>query len=78
MCVIEIDCKPGPIRPDNFFRVICNEIGIEYYEPVSKLFGNWTWGIDHLTPEQKKVYDEFVPGYLKSLYERGLIRYASW
>lgn len=75
---VEIDCAPGADRPDSYFRVICEKLGIEYFEPVSRFFGNWTWVIPDLTEEQNKVYDEFVPDYLKGLYERGRIRYASW
>lgn len=78
MLTVEIDCAPGTARPDSYFRVICEDLGIEYFEPVSRLFGNWTWVMPDLTEEQKKVYDEFVGNYLKGLYERGRIRYASW
>ena len=76
--IVNIDCAPGPIRPNTYFEVICSKLGIEYFEPVNKFFGNWTWMLLTLTDEQLEVYSEFVPGYLKGLYESGKIRYASW
>ena len=75
---IDIDCAPGAIRPDAYYRVICEKLGIEYQEPICKFFGNWTWQVPDLTEEQEKLYAELVPTYIKGLYENGNIRYGSW
>lgn len=75
---IEIDCAPGAPRPDCYYKVICEKLNIEYAEPISRFFGNWTWVLPDLTDEQVKLYDEIVPTYIKGLYEKGHIRYGSW
>ena len=78
MKTVNIDCAPGPIRPDAYFRVICEELGIEYFEPVTKFFGDWQWKLPELTEEQLKIYEEFVGDYLRGLYANGYVRYVSW
>jgi len=75
---IEIDCAPGTPRPDGYFKVICEKLGIEYFAPASTFFGNWTWEIPELNEEQREIYDSFVPDYIKGLHSSGKIRYGSW
>ena len=75
--ILEIDCAPGTARPDTYATFVFNALGVEYKEPLSKFFGNWTWHIQTL----KEVYDGVQPdisNYLKEQYNKGYIRYASW
>ena len=74
---IEIDCDPytGMGRQGDHFKNICkNILHCEYYEPVSKFFGNWTWEVEYENEEQR----EAVKAFLTDLYNEGLCRYASW
>lgn len=72
---VEIDCAPLTPRPDKYFEYICKEIlHLEYYEPISKFFGYWTWKVKYFNEEQPKRIKE----YLTEQYNNGLIRYASW
>lgn len=72
-----IDCDPwtGMGRQGNHFEYICKEIlKIDYYEPISKFFGCWTWNVTYTTLDQRNKIKEF----LTKLYNDGLIRYAEW
>ena len=74
---IEIDCDPwtGMGRQGDHFRAICeNILHKEYWDPISKFFGCWTWEVEYETKEQRDIVEKF----LKSLYHKGLCRYASW
>lgn len=74
---IEIDCDPwtGMGRQANHFEVICkNILKCEYYEPISRCFGNWEWKVEYESKEQQQQVKEF----LTDLYNKGLCRYASW
>lgn len=77
---IELDCPPGGIRPGDLIGDVIKGTGLPANEPVSKVFGNWTWvydkveGIDNLWPRIKPTLQHRI----ESLYERGLIRYGSW
>lgn len=77
---IELDCPPGGIRPGDLISDVIKGTGLPTSDPVSKVFGNWTWvydgveGIDNLWPRIKPLLQHRI----ESLYERGLIRYGSW
>lgn len=74
---IEIDCDPwtGMGRQGDHFKTICkNILKCDYYEPVSKFFGCWTWEVTYANKEQQDAVAEF----LRELYGMGLCRYASW
>lgn len=74
---IEIDCDPwtGMGRQGDHFRHICeNILHCDYYEPISKWFGNWTWEVKYKDREEQEKVAEF----LKELYEEGRVRYISW
>ena len=77
---VEIDSPPGSIRPDDHFVDMCKycQANPEWFELKTKLFGNWTWDVK---PEYNKEYKQVKPQiaeFLKSLYNNGFIRYASW
>ena len=75
---LEIDCAPGPIRPDVYAQVICSKHNIEYKEPVTKFFGNWVWDLPTSFPEELLTATaDTVMVYLKELYERNNIRYGA-
>ena len=74
---IEIDCDPfrGMGRQADYFRHICERIlHCAYYNPISTFFGCWTWNVEYSDEEQQKQ----VKVYLIDLYERNIVRYASW
>lgn len=72
---IEIDCDPWHSRQKDMFRYICkNILDCEYFEPISKCFGNWVWKVNYKSLAQR---DE-VEKYLREAYDNGCCRYASW
>jgi hypothetical protein len=90
---IEIDCEPGPIRPDNVLKMIIKDtfINFEDFEIQSKLFGNWTWNLDNklkviineknisimTTHSLYKKYYDDIKNKIILLYDSGMIRYSS-
>jgi len=72
---IEIDCAPEAPRPDTYFQTICETIlHKEYWEPISKWFGNWTWEVTYESKDQQDKVEQ----YIRKLYNDGCIRYGSW
>jgi len=65
-------------------KILNNEIREHVYknwdnnvQPVSKLFGNWTWELPSLEIEQKNVeLRNFIMNILTEFYNNGYIRYA--
>jgi hypothetical protein len=90
---VEIDCPPGSSRPDTYFRILLsniqestilnNEIKEHVYknwdnaQPVSKIFGNWTWELPSLEIKEKdEMLRDFIMNILTEFYNNGYIRYA--
>lgn len=77
---IELDCPPGGIRPGDLIADVIQGTGLPEREPVSKVFGQWTWeygdveGISALWPNAQKL----TKPRIEALYNRGVIRYGSW
>ena len=73
---IEIDCDPwtGMGRQQTHYENCCKLIGAEPQPRISAFFGCWSWPITYKTKKDKEVVGE----YLKGLYTKGIIRYASW
>lgn len=77
MKTIELDCAPGTPRPDAYIGLVVAGTPLEakLKEPVSKLFGNWTWAFDIEDSEYPK---EVIKQRVTALYQMGHIRYGSW
>lgn len=75
---IELDCAPGSPRPDAYIGKVLEGTGIEVREPVSKLFGNWTWKFDDVSDEKWLLHNDTFAERIKELHSRGCIRYGSW
>lgn len=81
---IEIDCPPGGIRPgDLITQVVAGTPleGLPNSEPdadVSRLFGNWTYDYSDIDREQFAQAVPLVKKRLTELYNKGIVRYASW
>jgi len=77
---IELDCPPGSIRPGDLIGDVIAGTGLPERNPVSKVFGNWTWvyddvpNVEALWPTIKETLKERI----EKLYTRGVIRYGSW
>lgn len=70
-----IDCDPYQERPSVYAKDIFEKAGLEYIEPVSKLFGAWTWRIKkNMTNDEWKELKEFMNNHFIELYEGGKIR----
>ena len=75
--ILEIGCEPGIVRPDTYAKKIFSDLDIDYYEPVNKFFGDWSWKVK--LPESKfNIVREKHSKYLKDLYAKGDIRYSNW
>lgn len=77
---IEIDCAPLTPRPDTWFKLICQEIGMseDEFQLTNKFFGEWTWKVKPESIERYKVQQQKVGEILKDLNKKGNIRYGSW
>ena len=80
MYTIDLDCAPGPIRPNQLLPGILEDTGIiiDPEQTVSRLFGNWQWEIPE---EQSELYEkvrETIKDRITALYNKGFIRYGSW
>lgn len=73
---IEIDCDPwtGMGKQQVLYEDVCKKAGLEPQPRTSAFFGCWTWPVTYQTKEQQDKVAEF----LKDLYDRHLVRYASW
>ena len=77
---IELDCPPGGTRPGHLIDDVIAGTGLPSREPVSKIFGQWTWnygdvpGIAELWPKIEGTLEERIT----NLRDRGVIRYGSW
>lgn len=73
-----IDCPPGATRPDGIATQVLQDTGIVLNEPVSCLFGSWTWEISEDYSELYEKNKKLIGDRLKELYSNGIIRYAAW
>ena len=73
---IEIDCDPwhGMGRQENYYLAICKMINTEPQPRISAFFGCWEQEITYNSQEDENKVEK----YLKDLYNRHIIRYASW
>lgn len=79
---IEIDCPPGPIRPNSVFESILKKIGMTTDDFIqrseSPVFGEQEWLVK---PEKIDVYlshKKTVKKLLTEAYKSGVVRFASW
>lgn len=80
MCSIEIDCYPYQTRPDIRFSEMCEILKLDrewFHEPgVDR--GMWEWQVKaKFTPEYLEKQEAIV-NFLRELYSKGHIKYASW
>lgn len=80
MSTIELDCPPGPTRPDNLLPHVIKDTGLEVedFTITSKVFGNWEFT---LKKEKQDTYEKcknVIEERIKDLYKIGRIRYGSW
>lgn len=75
---IEIDCAPGGPRPDVYLERVFEGTGIPTVDKSSAFFGNWTFEIGDVKEEVWEQSKTNIAERLKSLYNNGAIRYASW
>lgn len=78
METIEIDCTPGNPRPGDLIDGVLEGTGLTAGETIARCFGLWVWQFDVERDEWEKRVQPIVEPRLKALYERGLVRYASW
>ncbi len=75
---IELDCAPGAIRPGDLITGVIKDTGLESKEPVSMLFGEWTWNYSEVDPDDWKRIQKIVKERITKLYQSGMIRFGSW
>lgn len=75
---IEIDCAPGNPRPDLYIKKIIKDTTLPEREPVSKLFGNWTWDYSDIDSELWSAIKPILQERITELFLQGCIRYGSW
>ncbi|GEC90672.1 hypothetical protein [Brevibacillus brevis] len=75
--MIEIDCPPGPTRPDYYLKLILKDTGIPFKDTNHRVFGEWTWCYDEIDDETWMNAFPVICERQKELYEEGFIRYAS-
>ena len=77
---IELDCPPGDPRPGDLIEGIIRDTGLPIRDPVSKVFGNWTWSY-HDVEDISNLWTKIRPTLkrrIQTLYQQGVIRYGSW
>lgn len=79
MKTIELDCAPGTLRPGNLIEGVVEGTVLEgkLKDPISKLFGNWTWGFE-VTDDEWAAAQAVTKPRIVALYNSGIIRYGSW
>lgn len=75
---IELDCPPGGIRPGDLINKVIEGTGLELKEPISCLFGNWTWDYSEVSDEEWVKIQPILEERITELYNNKLIRYGSW
>lgn len=77
MQTIELDCAPGNPRPDDLIEGVIAGL-LPQKDPISKLFGNWTWDYSDVSPEKWQEVQPTLKERITALYHGGFIRYGSW
>lgn len=77
---IELDCAPMTPRPDTYIKAVIEGTPLagKLREPVSKLFGNWTWDFSHVSDEDFQKARPILKERIIRLHNNGFIRYGSW
>jgi len=75
---IELDCPPGFPRPGDLIEGVIKDTGLPLREPVSKVFGEWTWDYADIPEEQWKKAQVILAERIAALYNTNVIRYGSW
>lgn len=83
MPIIELDCPPGSIRPDNLLPIVIDGTGlkVEDFEITSKSFGNWEFTLKEDKEDTNEIYKKCkdkIGTKIKELYKMGRIRYGSY
>lgn len=78
METIDLDCAPGYPRPGDLIAGVIKGTGLKKSEPVSMLFGNWTWEYDIPHDKWVKNIQPIIKERITKLYNDGVIRYGSW
>lgn len=76
--IITLDCEPGNPRPGDLIDGVVEGTGLVVEEPVSTLFGNWTWRFDSVSDEKWKEAQKTTEPRIRDLHKKGVIRYGSW
>lgn len=76
--IIELDCAPGFPRPNTVLEDVLKNTGIPVKQPVSTVFGNWTWDYSDVPAEVWKEKQPIIKERITEAYGRGRIRYGSW
>ena len=74
--VLEIGCAPGGRRPGDILKQVIKDTSLEYKDPISMFFGDWTWYYDEISPEDFNQARKIIMPRLKELYNQGVIRYG--
>jgi hypothetical protein len=75
---IELDCAPGGTRPGHLIGGVIEGLDLEPREPVSKVFGQWTWDYSDVPPERWDAIRPTLRDRITALYEAGSIRFGGW
>ena len=75
---IQLDCPPGGIRPGHLIGAVIDGLGLEPREPVSKVFGEWTWDYSDVEGSHWKNIQPRLKERITDLFKAGTIRYGSW
>lgn len=75
---IELDCAPGGLRPGHLIADVIAGLGLPEREPVSKVFGNWTWDYSDIPTEVWQKVNPELEKRISALYNSGKIRFGSW
>ena len=75
---IELDCPPGDPRSGDLIEGVIEGTGLELREPVSKLFGQWTWDYSDVPSEKWAEVKPILKERITALHNSGRIRYGSW
>lgn len=78
---IELDCRPGPVRPGDLIESVVKGTALDgkllSNNPNMMLMGNWTWEFE-LTEEEYASIRFTIKERITILFASGLIRYGSW
>lgn len=75
---IEIGCPPGNPRPGDLLPGVLKDTGIPVKESASRCFGDWGWDYSEISSQVWDAANPIIEKRLSELYNKGVIRYASW